>query len=385
MLFNAYTRTEHQTIGATESEFAFLDRCAWPKAERVRSLLNQCLNNYPPSEQPELVARLKSGDSRHFTSASFELFLHEYLIRQGFGITPHPELPNGSLKRPDFLVTCPDGHQFYLEAVCASDDDGKDDAAEARKELALHYLNSRPHRNFILSIKSTGDPVTQPSGKRLELAVRQWIDSLDADEVLAHSKANGYSSYPEFLWQYENWSLRIRAIPLEVKSRGMYEQFIGVRTYGANWTNGWTPIRNAIQKKTNRYGKLDLPLVVAVNVNGFRLNPIDEMQALFGQEQVSVSFNNTENPTYSRATNGAWLGPEGPRGKQCSGAWLCDKLSPYSLAKLGHTLYINPWANLPLPESALVMPTSKAVDGQIEKNEGSLFREILGLDPHWPE
>lgn len=109
MLFNTYARTDHQIKRATESEFAFLDRCAWAKVEKVRSLLEQCLNNHPKTEQPELIARLQSGDSRHFTSATFELFLHEYLIRQGIVLPPHPELPNGSPKRPDFLVTCPDG------------------------------------------------------------------------------------------------------------------------------------------------------------------------------------------------------------------------------------------------------------------------------------
>lgn len=118
MLFQNFIRTNHDIIQANESEFDFLDRCAWPKAQHMRSLLEQCLNNYPVIEQPEIIARLKSGDPRQFTSTTFELLLHQYLINQNFTLSPHPELANDSAKRPDFLVTCPDGNQFYLEAIC---------------------------------------------------------------------------------------------------------------------------------------------------------------------------------------------------------------------------------------------------------------------------
>ena len=74
--------SELERLKTNESEFDFLDRCAWPKAQHMRSLLEQCLNNYPVIEQPEIIARLKSGDPRQFTSTTFELLLHQYLINQ---------------------------------------------------------------------------------------------------------------------------------------------------------------------------------------------------------------------------------------------------------------------------------------------------------------
>lgn len=385
MLFSTYTRTDHRIIQANESDFAFFDRCAWSQVEQIRSLLEQCLSNYPRTEQPEVIARLRSGDERHFISASFELLLHEYLIRQGFSLMPHPELPNGSAKHPDFLVTCPDGHKFYLEAVCATEDDGRHTSTEALKNSTLDYINSKPHHNFVLSIDSYGDPLTQPSGKKLYADIKPWLDSLDPDAVLAEMTLNGYSSLPERFWSHEEWEVTIRAIPLEAKYRGTHEQMIGIRGNGATWIDSWTPIRNAIQNKTNRYGQLNFPLVVAVNVTSFKLNPIDEMQALFGQEQFTFSSNSLEAPHFSRAANGAWIGPKGPRGKQCSGAWLCDKLTVNSLAKFGHTLYINPWANLSLPESMLVMPYSQVEEDQIKKTDGVSFREAFGLDLNWPD
>ncbi|MDC5328953.1 hypothetical protein OHW61_04145, partial [Acinetobacter baumannii] len=175
MLFSNFIRTDDQIIRANESEFDFLERCAWPSAASIRLLLEQCLKNYPLIEQAEIIARIRSGDKRHFTSAIFELFLHEYMIRQGFILTPHPELPNGSLKRPDFLVSDSDGQLFYLEAVCTSENDGKDSSAEARKNWALDYINLRPHHSFMIAIESTGDPTTQPSGKQLYKFINQWL------------------------------------------------------------------------------------------------------------------------------------------------------------------------------------------------------------------
>lgn len=384
MLFQNFIRTNHDIIQLNESEFDFLDRCAWPKAHHMRSLLEQCLNNYPVIEQPEIIARLKSGDPRQFTSTTFELLLHQYLINQNFILSPHPELANGSAKRPDFLVTCPDGNKFYLEAICTSENDGKNDSIEALKESTLDYLNSRPHPNFFLSISSSGDPITQPSGKKLYSKIKPWLDSLDPDIVLAESKKNGYSAFPQILWVHEEWEVKLEAIPLESKYRGTHEQLIGIRSYGASWINGWIPIRDAIQKKTNRYGQLDLPLIIAVNVNSFRLNQTDELQALFGEEKISFNLNNLDNYHYSRSPNGAWIGPSGPKGRKCNGAWLFGNLSIYSLANVGHTLYINPWANLSIPSSALIMPHAKIEGDQLKLTEGKSFTDAFNINEKWP-
>lgn len=385
MLFSEITRSDHTPKRATETDFAFLDRCAWPAADKVRTLLEGCLANYYEAEKAELIARLRSGDSRHFASGTFELFLHEYLLRLGFSLTPHPELPNGSAKRPDFLVRGPDGEQLYVEAICASDDDGRDIAAEARKAVALQALDAAYHANFMVAVDSTGEPVTQPSGKRLAAEVVRWLDTLDADRVIVDS-ADNYDTLPEYHWQHGAWQVRLRAIPLKPEARGLQRRLVGMRSFGAGWIDGWTPIRDAILAKARRYGELDLPLVVAVNVDTFNLDPIDESQALFGQEQYvfTVGANHGE-PRFTRAPNGAWRGPSGPRGRRCSGAWLFSNISPYTLARRRHTLYLNPWANLQVPTSFLRMPHALVVDEQIHQVNGVTFRDAFELDEQWPE
>ncbi len=385
MLFSEAARSDHTAKRATETDFAFLDRCAWPAVDKVRTLLEGCLANYPETERAELIARLRSGDSRHFASGTFEPFLHEYLLRLGFALTPHPALPNGSAKRPDFRVTGPDGEQLYLEAICASDDDGRDIAAEARKSVTLQALDDAYHANFMVAVDSIGEPVTQPSGRRLATEVVGWLDTLDADRVIVDS-ADNYDALPEYHWQHEAWQVRLRAIPVRPEARGLPRRLIGMRSFGAGFMDGWTPIRDAILTKARWYGEIDLPLVVAVNVDTFNLDPIDESQALFGQEQYVFAVGaDPGEPRFSRAPNGAWRGPSGPRGRRCSGAWLFSNLSPYTLARRRSTLYLNPWTNLAVPTSFLRMPHALVVDDQIRQVDGATFRDVFELDEQWPE
>lgn len=385
MIFSAITRSDHAPKRANESNFGFLDRCAWQTADKVRALLEGCLENYPEAEKVDLVSRIQSGDPRHFASGTFELLLHEYLLRLGFSLTLHPQLSNGSKKRPDFLVTTSNGERLYIEAVCVAADDGRDIAAEARKAIALQALNDAYHADFLVAVASVGEPTTQPSGKRLAAEVICWLNTLDADRVKAES-GDTYETLPEYLWQHEDWKLRLHAIPVKPEARGLKRRLIGVRSDGAGFIDGWTPIRDAIINKTGRYGNLDLPLVIAVNVDTFDLDPIDESQALFGQEQYIFTVGTKyEKPQLSRAMNGAWHGKSGARGKRCSGAWLFNNLSPYSLAKRGHTLYLNPWGNLQLPTNFLRMPHALVVDERLHRAEGITLREAFELDEQWPE
>lgn len=382
MLFTNKIRTDDAPIRATETDFAFLDRCSWSEANRVRSLLENCLTNYPVEEQAELIARLQCGDAKHFASGSFELLLHEYLLRLGFSLTPHPELTNGSTKRPDFLVTCPNGEQLYLEAVCTSENSGKDSSAEARKAVALEVLNTAHHPSFIVAISSRGDPITQPSGKQLTKAVVDWLHTLDPDQVLRES-INNPKAYPKFLWHHESWQVTVEAIPVTPDSRGSPRRLIGMKSYEAGWIDGWTPIRDAIVKKTRRYGHLDLPLVVAVNVDTFKLVQIDISQALFGQEQFILS--GSKEPKMHRAANGAWHQASGGGGERCSGAWIFGNLSPYALTQRLDNLYLNPRANINVPTDFLRMPHMLVIDNYLQQFTGTAIGDALGLNDNWLE
>ena len=346
----------------------------------MRELVSACFDRYPDTEKPELIHRLRSGDERHFRSGCFELLLHDYLIRQSFELVPHPELPNGSKTRPDFLVTCPDGARIYLEAASATEDNGESASAEAMKAVALASLESATHPDFFVDVSSSGDPKTQPSGGKLRDAVLKWLGTLKWEEVLTLP----HDALPSLEWKHEDWHLIVRPIPVKESARGKIRRLVGIGAGRAGWVNTWAPIRDSVIAKSRHYGDLELPLIVAVNVNTFALDPMDEMQALFGEELVVFSSPSSE-PHLRREPNGAWMGKKGPRARRASGAWLFSDLTPYSVAARRQALYLNPWAHLAVPSSFLTMPHNKVEDAQLRPVDGRSFREVFELSPGWPE
>ena len=183
MLFSDANRTDSAPKRAGESSYAFLDRSARASIACARVFLTEAFHRYPESERDEIVARIRSGDETHFRSATFEVYLHEALIRLGHQLTPHPDPGTGKTKRPDFLVKDSKGSEFFLEAVLASEQDGRNPAAEAMKKSALGYLNETPHKSFLIDVESEGDPTSQPSGKALSHAVHTWLGKLEPNSL----------------------------------------------------------------------------------------------------------------------------------------------------------------------------------------------------------
>jgi len=383
MIFSAIERLDSSPKANGETEFAFLNRSARSEIGIVRQMVEDWAQEYPAADVAEPIARIQSGNDANFRSACFELILYATLTRLGFTLQPHPELLNGSQSRPDFLVRCSDGSEFYLEAVLASEANDSNPAAEARIGRALDTLDSAPHANFLVSIDSEGLPTTQPGGARLRRDVIRWLDSLNPDEVQARFEGQ---EAPTLEWNHEDWILRIQAIPLSAERRGKSQRLIGAQGGMGGFVDAWTPIRNAVKYKGSKYGVLDKPFAIAINVDSFHLDRIDEMQALFGQEEFVFNANNLgAEPQMRRAPNGAWYGKRGPQYTRVSGVWLFNDLTPYTIAKRRQTLYLNPWAAQPLPESLLRLPHAFGQNGKMEWIEGLLLREILEVSETWPE
>mgnify|MGYP003575525459 FL=1 len=386
MIFTDYQRANASPKANRESNFAFLDRSARPEMERVRHYLESLVGEYPQEERAELVARLKCGNDTHFKSAVFELALYAFLVRLGYTLSPHPELPSGSKARPDFHVTTPAGEEFYLEAVLASIRDESVPAAEAMIGSTLDALGKASHPNFMVLVEYHGTPDTQPSGNKLLAATFKWLNSLDPDSVRAEAESRGLGSTPTHEWTHEGWQVRLRAYPLKPEARGKSRTLVGMLDGGAGLIDQWSPIRDAIKFKGAKYGDLDKPLLVAVNFGSFHLDKIDEMDALYGREQYVLDTRDPEEEArITRASNGAWIGPSGPRARRVSGAWIFNDLTVYSLSSRHHTIYLNPWATHPLPEALKAMPHAIVSEDRLQRYDGFSLAEVLGLPTCWPE
>ncbi|MCZ4283943.1 MULTISPECIES: hypothetical protein [Gammaproteobacteria] len=383
-IFDNIQRTDSSPKKNLETDFAFYNRSSRPAMEQVRGLLECFASRYPAKELNDLASRLRSGDDVHFRSASFELFLHEALISQGFELTPHPKLPNGSSFRPDFLVKDKTGREFYLEARLASENNELDRGGEARRGAVLDTLSACPHQNFMIVITDDGSPKSPPSGKKLVKAIHNWLDRLDPDVVAQEISESGFDSLEPFTWSHDGWDLQVRPNPISPERRGMSGNLVGCSGIGGGWVDAWSPIRDAVRAKGSKYGQLEKPLVVAINLDSFDLDRIDELQALFGQEQYIVKPGSKAEPEMRRAPNGVWLGKSGPIYTRVSAVWIFNDLHASALANRSSTLYFNPWAVHCAPASLKCFPHACVEEDQIKWYEGLSMREAFQLNEGWP-
>ncbi len=333
----------------------------------------------------EIEARIKSG-GKNYDSATFELILFAIMSQLGCSLSIHPDLDNGSTKHPDFLVKTPGGDQFYLEAVLASEFSSSELAAERRKNDVLEFLERIESPNFLLSIKTEDNPNTPPKVGVLRKELSKWLESLDPDTVANEIDADGFGVIPRKIWNLDGWKITFEAIPKKPEYRKKGQRVIGSLAGGVRWINVWRPIRRAIRSKGNRYGKLDKPLLVAVNVDAFFLDPIDEKQALFGQEKYLFNRSNLNAPPeMRRSPNGAWYGPLGPQNTRVSGVWLFGAINPWNIISRKNTLYFNPWSALKPPEFLKQLNHASVVEDKLKWVDGSSLNEILGLSESWPE
>ncbi|MGN6518912.1 MAG: hypothetical protein ACTHK2_05765 [Dokdonella sp.] len=369
MIFDTTPRTDASPKLHAETEFAFLNRSAREEMHLARSRLEALVAIYPDPD--DLVRRFQSGNDTHFHSAEFELLLFALLSNRGFKLAPHPALP-GRTSRPDFLVESPSGDEFYLEAVLASEDQGGGLYQHPLVATTLDIFSSNYHRNFLVMVSTSGQPTTQPSRNALLRKTLAWLDGLDPDAVLEAMEAGGHEMLPSLDWAHEDLMISLKAFPLSKGARGQSTRLLAGQMGRAGWVDSWSPIRDAIRFKGSKYGTFDRPFVVAVNFGGYFLNRIDEMQALFGQEQVTVSITDRDAPArLSRAPNGAWIGNSGPQFKRVSAAWLFDGLNVYNLESRKPTLYLHPWANYPVTADLLQFPHAIGEDGTMSWHEGT--------------
>lgn len=386
MIFTQYERTDASPKAQGEGSFAFLDRSVRPEIEVVRKLVEELLAAYPGDGIDEMVARLTRGNEVDFRSASFELLLFSFLTRLGYKLQVHPDLKNGSTKLPDFHVVAPDGSEFLLEAVLSKEDKGESPAAKAMIATVMDKLNTRPHRNFNVTVSSRGEPTTQPSSRKMIHEIHRWLGSLDPDNIHADHHTSFFVTAPKLEMSHEGWTVSFQPMPISRERRGSSERLIGVSSGRPQVVDSWTPIRDSLKDKGQRYGELKLPLVVAVNFSAFNLSPIDEMQALYGEEQFSYMAGSDGEPDFSRATNGLWRGPKGPQGTRVSGAWLFPDLTFFSMARRKSTLYFNPWAAYPLPAILEQLPHAKVgEDMKIQRCGEVTFADVFKLTNDWPD
>lgn len=388
MLFADISRDFKGPRNYTEPAYDYLNRSARPSMTRIRELLDCWFSAYPPEDREELSARFHSHDENQHNSAFFELYLHALLTRMGYWVQVHPEIPNCGNK-PDFLVLRDKNPIFYLEATLATGPN-EETAAEKRKNVVYETIDGMNSQNFWIGVEVKSSTENSPPGRKWRKRLEIWLGGLDPDAIGKQLNADGLKDMPRISLGDAGWNVEFQAIPKSPAACG--EQGvrpIGLHIYPMHLCNEDEWIKNAIKDKATKYGDLNLPYFIAINVLSIYSN--DElmiMYALFGKKGFRF-YQHEDGRTDERlvrAPNGAFRGPNGPQNTRVSGVLICNYLTTGSIAKETPILWHNPWASNPIDISSWPLPQRVVSNDKtmIERKSGCDIREIFSLPRKWP-
>ena len=151
-----------------------------------------------------------------------------------------------------------------------------------------------------------------------------------------------------------------------------------------------TPVQHAIKKKAGKYGSLDAPLVVAVNVTDEFFDKGDEMSVLFGPQQVTFTPDRPDLPgRLTRKADGVWIkGGYKPRYTRLAAVLIFRDIAPWNLHGAPNCLYVNPHAEYTrLPDVLYRLPHARGVETQVPEayeiqwsEDGENIGRLFGVD-----
>ncbi|MGC5225158.1 hypothetical protein ACPW96_21525 [Micromonospora sp. DT81.3] len=381
-LFGTRNRTDSRPSRHSESTYAFLRRAAGPVWDQCRDLIDDWLRAYPENARAALRARLRSGNDREFTSAFWELYLHEMYRGAGWTIAIEPSVATRPA-RPDFLVSKGDV-AYYVEARCIVEG-GSDGGAAARKQTVFDSLNEIDSGPFHLSVTTVTVGANMPSTKTLRRGLEKWLEGLDPDAV--DYGVDGEQPGHQFKWVEDGWHLVFHPMPRDVGVRGTRaKRALGVyQDAEASFIDDITPLRRALSEKGSKYGELTHPLVLAINAGSSFHDEYDTQQALFGTVGWRFDFRDRDAGATPVLTKpGYWGWPGQPAHTHVAGVLLAEGMHYARVAQYAPAFWPHPSAAQGVAPLAS-WRVAHLVDGQTAYSEPSVSApDLFGLPTGWP-
>ena len=361
-----------------------MNRVDTPFWAQVRDLLERFFARYPAEHAESLEGDFQSRlPGRHY-AAWWELYLHELFLRLGYEITVHPAI-EGTKRKPDFGLRREGSERLVEASVVFSGISGSAEVTGAAPGWMLAAFEAIENPNFFVSIHEItahGDEQL----KRAEIASRteEWLARLDTDQVTREYEEKG--RFPVLRIECRGWEVELEAWPVKPEARGRP----GHRVLGAGPATGGAvddigQLESKLKVKAGRYGRPDVPYVIAVLSLSAFMERIDVAQALFGREAVVIS-SSEDVGRLIRQPNGFWFREAGPINTRVSAVLMGVGLQSWSLTRSSPELWINPWARQPLAEDWPFAIHTALESGEVVSEErdpalGALF----DLPESWPE
>jgi hypothetical protein len=397
-LFDDVVRNDVTDRRPLESKYTFLNRCARPECENIRTLLEDWFRDYPAFSQASLRGDFRSRNQQH-DGAFFELYCHSLLRHQEFAVIVQHVVDELVGKPIDFLVQSDNISRFFLEATVARNPD-RTEANQRKVEPLREALNALDSPYFRVSLEIERESSQNLSLPAICRGLSAWLQTLKYDDIAAHWKACAYDDLPTWSWEQDGWSILFTPIPKPREDQGTPGEMISYQLSEVHWTSLQNSLHRTLEFKAKRYGILKLPYVIAVNVLAADSLGSDMGDVLFGKSIVVVDTQSgksswTRSPLVSgrpAGENGLWLGRSDPgpqaRNRQVSAVLLINGLMPWSVAQQPPLLWHNPWAENPLSidmwQGPQMIYNAEVSPPQLEKREGKKIWEILALNPNWP-
>ena len=377
-LFDEMSRADASPRQRNESFSEYLNRSANHEATEIRARLESWFERFSVEAHDDVRGRFRADDDQAHQGAVFELFMHELLSHLGCTVEVHPSVV-GTGSRPDFLAR--HGDCFFYVETKVIEPSASPFARNPLEEDAVARINelSSPHFHIVAQVEGR-----LSSALSREQIVRPFIDLLvahDPDEVQRLVDRVGPFAAPSRTIESGSWRLQGWLIPIAPERRGRgRSQPLVIGPARTEMIDCSTSVQHAILKKANKYGQLDSPLVVAVNVRHPFFDKDDEIEALFGKEQVVYYEDRPDlSPKLGRKPDGVWIrGGYQPRYTRLSAVLMFRDLLPWNLHDVPTCLYVNPFAgDMKLPEVLYRLPYARANKDEIHWFGGENIGQIL--------
>lgn len=238
-----------------------LGRWAGPRAERLRSHTEHMLAAYPEEHRAVMWNRCDCKSASQANDAFFELFVHNLFVSRGYALTGLEEpLPNSPYSI-DFTFRAPTGQEFLVEVVSYNKSKQLDGPAKLMTEM-FSAIDDIASDVYEVEVTKCWGGMALAVGKRgVVHAVSQWLATLplpSAEDAMA-----GLQSHDFHLTKTCGFTLAPRFRSRSVGHGGLVAG-IQVKSSSASVVDG---IRRKLHQKAFKYGRLRLPLVLALNVS----------------------------------------------------------------------------------------------------------------------
>ncbi|BAJ75086.1 hemolysin activation/secretion protein [Microbacterium testaceum StLB037] len=336
---------------------------------------------YPVEGRTTIASRLQSDDDWVFTSAFWELYLHEMYRRDNWTIAVEPPV-DGVNTRPDFLVSKGET-AYYVEARCLFS--RGDRGAAARLQSVYDSLNTMDSGAFHLAVTPIKIGSQSPPTGKLRRGLELWLAGLDPD-------AGDFSLQDDrpdrrFEWSWQDWELVFFPMPRAASARNSPAK----RALGAfipaeaAFIDDISPLEEALSEKGSKYGSLDHPLVIAINTTSGFHDEEDTTQALYGRIGWRIDVEDPQaEATPVLANEGYWGRPGRPGHPHVAGLLLAEGIHYSQVSKYAPTFWPNPYASEtiePLSNWKVAQPTAQGME---YRRPTQLPHQYFGLEEGWP-